>query len=216
MTTKPHTTDCAPTNRSTLRAFTPLAVGLAIVGWSFPAAAEQPADIEPDTTVMLEIDPLPFALRGHAAHVRVATEKLPGWVFSAGIYGLEIPGFLTDINSKNRDEGWKPEIRNAYALFADYHFSGRPQGLFVGLQLAYQDFGLTRESTAESREFGVLMAMARVGTLWKPFDSSFYILPWAGVAANLPVNDGNLTLGDDTYDVAPVGGFVTLHLGWQL
>ncbi len=168
------------------------------------------------TIVMVEMDPIPFVLSGHAAHWRLANQRFPGWVLTLGTYGLEIPGFLTDINSKNNDEGWNVEIRNAYAFFADYHFSGRPEGLFVGSQLAYQRFGITRDPSDDKREFGVLLAMARVGTLWKPFDSGFYILPWAGIGANIQVDNNNLTLAGEEYNVAPIAGFVTLHVGWQL
>jgi len=190
------------------------ALALSLVGvLALPAHADTD---DSAASVMLEVDPIPFALSGHAAHVRVSSKRLPGWIMSFGIYGLEIPGFLTDVNSKNRDEGWNAEIRNAYAVFADYHFSGRPSGLFVGTQVAYQKFGLSRDGSVESRDFGVLMGMVRVGTLWKPFKSNFYVLPWAGIAANLELGDNDLMLGGEEYDVAPIGGFVTLHLGWQL
>ncbi len=181
-----------------------------------PTAAVVAKSAEADAPkIMIEIDPMPFGLKGHAVHVRVPIASVPGLVVSAGTYGMSFPDLLTDINSENRDEGWNAQIDKAYATFADYHFSGKVEGLFVGAQLASQGFEVERDQSDERIDFGVVIAMARVGTLWKPFDSGFYVLPWAGVFANIRTDDNNLEIGGEKFDVAPVAGFATLHLGWQ-
>lgn len=177
------------------------------------AAGPSNAEISPKTSLMVEIDPMPFALSGHAVHVRVALASVPGLVISGGTYGMSFPNLFTGFNSENKDEGWDVQIDKAYATFADYHFSRKPEGLFVGTQIAYQGFEVERDQSAERRNFGVIIAMARVGTLWKPFDSGFYVLPWAGVYANIRTDDNDLQIGDQSFDVAPVAGFATLHLG---
>ena len=196
-------------------------MGLLLTLLGFDSATAHAEDAAPESrpsvvSAMVEIDPMPFALSGHAVHIRLPIPSVPGLVVSAGTYGMEFPGIFTDINSKNRDEGWHPEIDRAYAAFADYHFSGKPEGLFVGMQLAYQDFELERDESDERRDYGVILVMARVGTLWKPFDSGFFLLPWAGLFANIRADDSNLQIGDETFDVAPISGFATLHVGWQL
>ncbi len=178
-----------------------------------PTPTSSPSEIP---RVLIEIDPLPFALSGHAVHIRVPIASVPGLVVSAGTYGMHFPDLFTNINSENRDEGWKAQIDTAYAAFVDYHLSGKPEGLFVGAQLAYQGFEVERDQGDERIDFGVIIAMARIGTLWKPFDSGFYLLPWAGVYANLRTDDNPLEIASETFDVAPVAGFATLHLGWQL
>ncbi len=167
-------------------------------------------------TVMVETDPATFAFGGHSAHLRVALDKVPGLVLGAGIYGLDMPSVLTNINSENRDEGWRASIENGYGLFVDYHPGGAAEGLFVGLQTAVQEFGLERVGSVENRSFRVALAMARVGTLYKPFDSGFYVLPWAGVGAAVAMGDADRSLAGEAYDVAPLSAFATLHLGWQL
>lgn len=177
--------------------------------WAEAAPAEGPI-------VMIETDPATFALGGHSAHVRVAAKDVPGLVIGAGIYGLDMPSFITDINAENRDEGWNVAIKNGYGLFFDYHPSGEADGFFFGLQTAIQEFGVERESSVEHRSFHVAMAMARVGTLWKPFNSGFYLLPWAGVGGSIALGDSGRTLSSEQYDVAPISGFATLHVGWQL
>lgn len=174
------------------------------------------ANVTEGPVVMVETDPATFAFGGHSAHLRVAPKELPGLVVGAGIYGLDMPSFITDVNSENRDEGWNATIKNGYGLFFDYHPSGEAEGLFFGLQAAIQEFGVERDSSVEHRSFHVALAMARVGTLWKPFDLGFYLLPWAGVGGSFAVGDSGRTLGGEEYDVAPVSGFATLHVGWQL
>ncbi len=168
-----------------------------------------------NVAIMVEVDPMPFALSGHAVHVRVPLPSVPGLVLSAGTYSMEFPALLTNINSKNRDKGWNADIDKAYAAFADYHFSGKPEGIFVGTQVAYQNFEVGNDQSEEQRDFGVMIAMARVGTLYRPFDSGFYLLPWAGVYANIRTDDNDLQIDGETFDVAPVNGFATLHVGWQ-
>ncbi len=167
-------------------------------------------------TIFLETDPATFAFAGHSAHVRRSLRTVPGLVVGAGLYGMRLPSLMTNLHAANRDEGWTARIDNGYGLFADYHPSGEPGGLFVGLQLALQNYSLAREGTGEKRSFHAGLAMARIGTLYKPFDSSFYVLPWAGVGVSAPLSDASRTLLDETYELPPVTAFATLHVGWEL
>ncbi len=184
---------------------------------SAPAMADNNSDDmgTNKATVMVEVDPIGFALSGHSVHVRRSIVSVPGLVLGLGTYSAEVPSFLTDLNSENSDEGWKASMDKGFGAFADYHFSGTADGLFVGAQLAYQAFEVEREQSDERIDYGIIVAMARVGTLYKPFDSGFYILPFVGVSANFRADDNNLQIGNDSFDIAPVDGFGTLHLGWQ-
>jgi hypothetical protein len=170
---------------------------------------------EPALTLMVETDPATFAFSGYAAHVRVATAYLPGLVLGVGFYGMSVPSIMAEIHPSNRDKGWDVELKNGYGLFADYHFSGKPSGLFVGLQLAVQRWLLRRDRYENAEEYGTLLAMARVGTLWQPFKTAgFYIMPWVGVGATGKIFGKN-SIGDRAYKVFPVTAFGALHVGWK-
>ena len=172
------------------------------------------ADRQPTITAMVEADPVPFALDGFSLHARIAHRALPGWVFGAGLYGLRFPGFYQDIFPRNRGEGWNSRIRHAHALFVDYHFAGRPQGLFVGLQVAAQRLEVTNDNVqAAAAESVNLLAMGRVGYLWRPFEAGFYVMPWMGLGGTLSL--GDRTVADQAYEVFPLAVFGTAHLGWM-
>lgn len=167
-------------------------------------------------TIMVETDPVTFGLDGFSLHTRLAHRDAPGWVFGLGFYGLKYPDFFVDLHPDNRNEGWSARIRHAYALFVDYHFSGEPDGLFVGLQVAGQRLEVSNDNVrakapAESLN---LLAMARLGFLWRPFDEAgFYLLPWVGAGGTFSV--GDTRVGDLEYEVFPVAAFGTIHMGWQ-
>jgi hypothetical protein len=168
-------------------------------------------------SLFVETDPSTFVLHGYAAHVRTPLPTLPALVIGGGIYGLTLPTPLAELAPASRHQGWHVAIRNAYALFLDYHLQGTPNGLFIGLQLGLQNTEATRDQAGDARaHYWTFVGMPRLGYLWHPFsDSGFYVLPWAGVGTLLPFA-GSRTVGDATYHVFPVMGFATLHIGWAV
>src|SRR5438874_11795861 len=62
------------------------------------------------TSVMIETDPATFALNGFAAHLRVVPRRAHVAV-GVGVYALDFPSLLVDINGSNRGEDWSVRLR---------------------------------------------------------------------------------------------------------
>lgn len=164
--------------------------------------------------LLLETDPATFAFAGYAAHVRAPLAD-SGLVAGFGTYGLKLPDFVAELDSRNQGRDFHVEIDKSYGLFLDYHFVGKPEGLFVGIQAALQRHRVTVGGDSAATEVGVLLAMPRVGYLYHPFrDSGFYLLPWVGVGPTLEAYRTNEVASD--YPSLPVLAFGTLHVGLSL
>ena len=161
---------------------------------------------------LVETDPATFVLGGFSAHLRIPIAD-SGWTIGAGIYGLNIPDFVTDLSETNRSGGYHSSIEKAYALFVDYHFSGEPEGWFVGMQSAYQYWGIEKDGSSEDGNLGTILLMPRGGYLWRPIqDSQFYLLPWVGAGAQLELFR---TEGAAGYEQPVFTAFATVHVGYR-
>lgn len=170
---------------------------------------------QPTTQVFVEVDPSTFAFHGYSGHVRVSPGVLPRWTFGAGVYGLDLPRLLVDLDSANRGEGWEVRIRLGGAVFVDRFFDPGREGVFLGAELGLQRYRLGNPRLGiDSAGFTTLLLMPRAGYLWRPFRAGFYVMPWvgAGVAAKV---SGETAVGAGSYHVPPVPIFATLHVGWQ-
>jgi hypothetical protein len=172
------------------------------------------AAADPTATVLVETDPSTFVLAGYAAHVRVAPPD-SGWVVGAGLYGLTLPTPVVELDHRNRDMGWQLDLRTGYGLFADHHFAGAPRGWFVGGQLALQRWQLGQRASDAIAAYDTVLAMVRAGTLWHPFASGFFVMPWLGVGASVRVA-GSTSIAGATYEPLPVLVFGAVHVGWAL
>ncbi len=164
--------------------------------------------------VLVETDPMTFVLGGYSAHARVAPTALRGWAIGAGVYAMDLPDAMVDINAENRDEGWNARLSFGAGVFADYQFAGSTSGAFVGVQAAIQRYRLTRDSMSGKAEYTAGLIMARLGYQWFPSRTGFYVMPWLGVGATTAIA-GERQVGAQTYDVFPVVAFATLHAGWR-
>lgn len=192
---------------------------LAITAICTSAAAQTEAPTSPlpsptePVRVLVETDPATFALSGYSAHVRVPLGH-SGLTLGAGLYGLNLPDFVADLHPHNEGRDFHLAIRSAYSLFADYHFSGQPEGVFVGVQAALQRHEVREGERPEMTEVGTVLLMPRLGYLWTPSkDLGLYLMPWVGAGPSIEVyrtNDDN-----DDYSSLPVLAFGTLHVGWK-
>jgi len=183
----------------------PFALALAVL-FAVPALAETP-------TFMVETDPSTFALGGFAAHLRLQPKDFPV-ALGVGVYALDLPAFLVDLNPANR--GWKSRIELGAAAFGDYYFSGQPRGLFAGVELAAMEYRYTDAQGGAARATNLLV-MPRVGYLWRPFEKlGLYLLPWAGLGLTGQVLGSAAVDADSQYAVSPLVPFGALHVGWQL
>ena len=98
--------------------------GLALL--SLLAAPARTQEVTPEPTqdrphFMLEIDPATFAMNGYSAHARMALGLDSKWVLGFGVYGLDIPKLMVDMDPKNRDKGWDVRLTFGAGLFAAQH-----------------------------------------------------------------------------------------------
>lgn len=162
--------------------------------------------------VLVETDPVTFAMSGYSAHVRFPLEN-SGLVLGAGLYGMRLPDFVAELHPDNEGQRFHAEIDKSYAGFLDYHFTGRPEGLFAGVQVALQRHRITQGDSPAANEVGVALLMPRLGYLYRPFsESGFYVLPWVGAGAAVEVYRTNTVAAD--YESLPVLAFGSLHVGY--
>lgn len=173
--------------------------------------------VRKDVSIMIETDPVTFALGGFAAHIRRPLATYPAVVVGAGVYGMKFPKLMVEMHRDNSGKGWEQELDAGYGAFLDYYVNGeQPRGFFVGSQLALQRFEVSIDRSAEVAQFSSVMGMARAGYLWRPFErSGFYIMPWGGVGANLALGAPDSVAGDE-FLPQRFAGFGTVHVGFQL
>lgn len=134
--------------------------------------------IKNKTTISIETDPSTFAFAGYAFHFRIKPKNSQHLLIGAGSYGMDMPDFIVNMNSDNKDKGWNVRINDAYSLFAEYYFEEANKRWFVGLQAGVQNFKNTNDSilNAESK-YTNLLIMPSIGYNWQPFNFPFYIKP---------------------------------------
>jgi hypothetical protein len=169
---------------------------------------------EPATAVLVETDPATFVFHGFAAHVRLRPKALPHWTFGGGAYALDLPSPFVELDPANRGKGWHSRISLGGAAFVDHYFHDDARGLFIGAQVGFQRYRITRDGAPGATDFTALLLMPRVGYTWQPFDAGFYVMPWLGIGT-APRVAGDVTLAGQRYDVFPLVAFATLHAGWR-
>lgn len=166
------------------------------------------------TSISLETDPSTFAFGGYALHVRVNPNNNQHWLIGAGTYALDMPEALVNLNSANKDKGWKARINSAYALFGEYYFREANHKWFAGMQVGVQNFKITNENAVNQHaNYSNLLLMPSLGYTWRPFKFPLYFKPWIGLGYTSKVAGSNV-LNGATYNIAPVVPFVTMHAGY--
>ena len=165
------------------------------------------------TSVSLEIDPATFAFKGYSVHLRISPAGTDHLLVGAGVYAMDMPSFLVDLNKNNKGLGWNVRLNLGAGLFGEYHFKEVNRKTFAGLQASIQQFEIGNDSTDNEGKFSNLLMMGYAGYTLKPFDFDLYIKPWAGIGYTSKIS-GETALGDLNYDVAPVTVFLTIHLGY--
>ena len=166
------------------------------------------------TRISLEIDPATFVFSGYSAHIRVQPSNTQHVLVGAGVYAMQLPDLIVDLNPKNQGKGWTSKIKLGYGLFGEYYFDEVNQSWFVGGQVSLQDYQITNIENDSEANFTNFLLMAYGGYVWKPFQKSpFYLKPWAGVGYTTKIS-GGARINEKEYDIAPITMFVTLHLGY--
>ena len=167
------------------------------------------------TSISIETDPSTFAFNGYALHVRI-NPKNSKFQLGAGLYALDFPSLLVDINKENKDKGWQVRINSAYSLFGEYYLGEANHKWFIGLQAGIQNFKNTNSNMEglQSR-YSNLILMPSVGYSWHPFKFPIYFKPWLGMGYTTKVASNN-SIGTYKYNISPLVPFATLHVGYTI
>jgi hypothetical protein len=166
------------------------------------------------TIISIETDPSTFLLKGYALHLRVKPAKSAHFQLGAGIYALDFPSLMINMNSANKDKGWSLRLKSAYALFGEYYFKEGGEKWFTGLQAGVQNYKITNATASgKSSSYSNFLLMPSVGYNWHPFKVPFYVKPWAGLGYTAKVS-GNNSIEGTEYKIAPIIPFVTVHAGY--
>ncbi len=166
------------------------------------------------TTISLETDPSTFVFGGYAAHIRIKPANSKHLVVGAGAYAMDYPDFLVNMNSDNKDKGWKVRINSAFGFFGEYYFSEANSKWFTGLQAGVQNYKITNENILNKEsKYSNLLLMPSIGYNWQPFHFPFYIKPWLGIGYTTKISGEN-SINTSVYKISPITPFVTVHVGY--
>jgi hypothetical protein len=179
------------------------------------------------STFSVEIDPtVPIVLHGFSGHLMWKPKNSNHVVYGlAIIVGGELPSFVINLNSKNKDMGWNYKINQGLGLEMEYYYKQANIAWFSGLQLFTQEINLTNDNvpSVEEHRTNTGMAVITTGYKWSPFKSEhFYIKPWAGIGFSGVLNGAfssevipNTEVGSYTYHISPVTPYAAIHLGYN-
>ena len=160
----------------------------------------------------IETDPSTFAFNGYALHLKKSFEMLPQWQFGLGVYAMDFPDALVDMEAENANKGWDQRLEGGVGVFIDYFtHSKKQEGLFIGAQFAQQRYKITKDNI--DSEYGTFLAMAHIGYQYTLYEG-LYIKPWIGVGYNEKIWGENSVKGDE-FKVVNVAIFPTVHIGYK-
>jgi hypothetical protein len=189
---------------------------LTIIGLAATELNAQNIKKEDKTTFSLETDPSTFALGGYAFHIRIKPKNSEHFVLGAGVYALDLPSLMVDLNKDNKEKGWNVRINNAYSLFGEYYFKEANNSWFVGVQTSIQNYKNTNNSILNKEsKYSNLLIMPSLGYTWSPFKLPIYFKPWVGLGYTKTISGDN-SIDNLNYAVSPLVPFVTLHIGYVL
>jgi hypothetical protein len=162
----------------------------------------------------IETDPATFVFNGYAVHLRVQPKTSEHLLVGAGIYAMDMPSFLVDLNGNNKGKGWDVRLNQGLGLFAEHHFSEVNKKWFVGTQIGIQQYEIENEEFSGSAAFSNVLLMGYGGYTWQPFSFPLYLKAWGGLGYTSKMSGENTLDGID-YDIAPITMFATLHVGYS-
>ena len=164
--------------------------------------------------ISLEIDPATFVFSGYSAHLRIQPAGSKHLLLGVGVYAMQLPQLIVDLNPENKDKGWSSKIQLGYGLFGEYFFGKVNQRWFIGGQASLQNYQVENEANVSKMTFTNLLLMSYGGYVWTPFKTKqVYFKPWAGIGYTTKISGEN-QIAEQTYNIAPVTMFATLHVGY--
>jgi len=186
------------------------------VKWALGALLATGSTAAADTTVHLELDPLPFALGGYGIQPGVRDDRiLDGRLrVAVGNFSLDVPELAAELGS---NDGWNLHVRpGSGALYVLYMLAPERNTFVLGgsvrflrVEYTHDDFEGRALRTAE------LSPELIVGYKWHPTRFGFYVIPWLGLSTTLLRSD-DVYIGNRVYTPLPIQAFFTVNLGWEL
>lgn len=183
---------------------------LSIISTSSAKLFAQEKETDNKTTFSIETDPSTFLFSGYALHIRIKPKNSEHIVVGAGVYALDMPDFLVNLNADNKDKGWNVRINSAVSLFGEYYFKEANKKWFMGVQTGVQNYKNTNDNFPDiEKKYSNLLIMPSFGYNWYPFKKGLYVKPWLGLGYTTKISGDN-----STYKISPITSFLTLHVGY--
>lgn len=161
----------------------------------------------------VEIDPATFIFNGYALHLRYQPRNSEHLLIGAGIYALDFPDLLVDLNKNNEDDGWDVRLNQGIGLFGEYHFSEVNKKWYAGVQIALQEYEIEKDFYDGESTYSNVLIMGLGGYTFQPFDADIYFKFWGGLGYTDNVS-GETSIGNAEYDISPLLMFGALHVGY--
>ena len=160
----------------------------------------------------VEVDPATYVFSGYALHARYHFAN--HWALSLGTYAMTFPKLLNREAISPGSSSATLKIKSAYGLFLDRYLLNKNSGLFLGLQIARQNYQLSDSDYPGMRaNYSATLIMPRLGYKYQLPHSRFYLLPWVGVGYVSP-SVSHPSVGVQDYTIKSTLAFATLHIGY--
>jgi len=162
--------------------------------------------------LMLEVDPLAYAMEGHSGAVKFPLFGSP-WVFGGGTFALKLPQAALEQEAQDKDV--QMEILPGSRAFAlDWFLDPKDNyaGWHFGVMRAQLNYRLERKELSQEAEFKTQGDLFRFGYQWY-LSESFYLDFWAGSGKEALVS-GETQVGDYHHEIPSRRQMATLHLGY--
>jgi len=190
-----------------------ITIVIALILSSTGLFAQEKETLSQKTEISIEIDPSTFGFHGYGFHLRIKPKNSDHLLLGIGAYAMDFPDLLVDLNSENKDEGWKVRLNQGYGLFGEYHFSEVNKKWFVGSQIAIQEYEIEKDFFDGKSSHTNILVMGTGGYTLQPFEAPVYFKFWGGLGYTDKIS-GDDFIGNAEYDIAPILFFGALHIGY--
>lgn len=133
-------------------------------------------------TFSIEIDPFFYTVfKGAGAHFIWSPKNSKHLIYGfTMVYSLNKPAGFTEMNSRNKGQGWHYRINIGNGIFGEYYFKEPNRKWFLGLSLATQEIRLTNDNVPnESDRTNIGLVTLSTGYKLYPLKKiNLYIKPW--------------------------------------
>lgn len=156
----------------------------------------------------LEADAVPYIFSGYDVVLGYQPSFVPHARVIASHHEFDMPALMLG-------DDWHGRL-SGFTLHGQYFSRAGGRGWMTGIQLAYTDFDITRDSapgmTADLKQ---LELAAFGGYRWFPFDKGLFVVGWLKVGVPVKIG-GDPMLGGDEFPTRPISVYPSIHLGYEV